>query len=390
MLEEEINIEEQEEPEHFLKRLRDRIVNQGMEPLIEAIMHIEHPEDMLINDGSRGGLQAIDLLKELPSKAQDITIKWDGRPAIVFGRDKDGNFVLTDKSGFTAKTYSGMAKSPEELEKVMQMRGGDRTELINMYKALWKPLEAQTPKGLDGFFQADMMYIGTPKKKGNNYVFTPNTVTYSVGVDTDLGKRMSSSQAGIAVHTYMTGRGDAQPYHDISIFGEGPIVFLGPKMKETPQVDVPTGRLDQIESKIKQNSRAIDKFFMPVALQQNRISNLPALIKQYANFKVREGNFNNMAGNFLQWVETKVTPQKYGNIENYLSGTNIKVLELIFNIYSAIAVIKTQIVRALDKQGGGISASINGEEGQEGYVQGGLKLVDRFRFSRSNFAKNLQ
>ena len=66
----------------------------------------------------------------------------------------------------------------------------------------------------------------------------------------------------------------------------------------------------------------------------------------------------------------------------------MKVVEFIFKIFNAVAVIKTQIVRALDSQGGGISASVDGESGHEGYVQGGLKLVDRLRFSRSNFEKN--
>ena len=68
---------------------------------------------------------------------------------------------------------------------------------------------------------------------------------------------------------------------------------------------------------------------------------------------------------------------------------NKQVVDLIFKIFNAIAVIKTQVVRALDQQGGGITASIDGESGHEGYVAGGLKYVDRLRFSKSNFAKNI-
>ena len=373
---------------NFLARLRDRIVNQGMQLIIESA-RIAHPEDMIFDGGAKGVLKAIEDLKTLPQQAKDITIKWDGKPAIIFGRDQDGQFVLTDKSGFTAKTYSGSARSPEELEKIMNMRAGDRTELINMYKALWAPLEAQTPKGFQGYFMGDLLYTGTPNKKDNSYQFTPNTVTYSVSADTDLGKQIASSKAGIAVHTFKTGPEDSgQPFHAVDKLPTGPILFVGPKMKDTPKLDVPDAKLDQIANKVKQNQRAIDNFFMPATLQQLQLSNLPALMKQYANFKVREGNFNNMGNSFLNWAVTKVSKPKAQRLTQYVTE-NIKVVELIFNIFNAVAVIKTQVVRALDQQGGGITASIDGESGHEGYVAGGLKYVDRLRFSKSNFAKNI-
>ena len=373
---------------NFLARLRDRIVNQGMQLIIESA-RIAHPEDMIFDGGAKGVLKAIEDLKTLPQQAKDITIKWDGKPAIIFGRDQNGQFVLTDKSGFTAKTYSGTARSPEELEKIMKMRAGDSTELINMYKALWAPLEAQTPKGFQGYFMGDLLYTGTPNKKDNSYQFTPNTVTYSVSADTDLGKQIASSKAGIAVHTFKTGPEDSgQPFHAVDKLPTGPILFVGPKMKDTPKLDVPDAKLDQIANKVKQNQRAIDNFFMPATLQQLQLSNLPALMKQYANFKVREGNFNNMGNSFLNWAVTKVSKPKAQRLTQYVTE-NIKVVELIFNIFNAVAVIKTQVVRALDQQGGGITASIDGESGHEGYVAGGLKYVDRLRFSKSNFAKNI-
>ena len=373
---------------NFLARLRDRIVNQGMQLIIESA-RIAHPEDMIFDGGAKGVLKAIEDLKTLPQQAKDITIKWDGKPAIIFGRDQDGQFVLTDKSGFTAKTYSGTARSPEELEKIMKMRAGDRTELISMYKALWAPLEAQTPKGFQGYFMGDLLYTGTPNKKDNSYQFTPNTVTYSVSADTDLGKQIASSKAGIAVHTFKTGPEDSgQPFHAVDKLPTGPILFVGPKMKDTPKLDVPDAKLDQIANKVKQNQRAIDNFFMPATLQQLQLSNLPALMKQYANFKVREGNFNNMGNSFLSWAVTKVSKPKAQRLEQYVNE-NKQVVDLIFKIFNAIAVIKTQVVRALDQQGGGITASIDGESGHEGYVAGGLKYVDRLRFSKSNFAKNI-
>jgi hypothetical protein len=369
-----------------IAKLRDRIVNQGMQVIAEGV-RIEHPEDLIFN-GSQAVLSGVNMLKNLPSKAEEITIKWDGKPAIIFGRDQDGDFILTDKSGFTAKSYAGLAKSPAELEKIMLMRGGDRTELINLYKTLWPAIEAQTPKGMKGYIMGDLLYVGTPGKKGSKYEFTPNTVSYSIDADTELGKQIGTSKAGVAIHTYKKGPEDSgAPFSDVAQLGTGQVLFLGPKMKETPKIELPTDKLQQIESSIKQNSRAVDEFFKPDALRQLQLSDLPQLMKQFANYKVREGNFNDMAGSFVQWATTKTSKPKGDRLTKYVSE-NMKVVEFIFKIFNAVAVIKTQIVRALDSQGGGISASVDGESGHEGYVQGGLKLVDRLRFSRSNFEKN--
>ena len=65
---------------------------------------IDHAEDIVFWEGSRGAIRALESLKSLEQgKHTDVTLKWDGSPAIMFGRDESGEFVLTDKSGFGAK-----------------------------------------------------------------------------------------------------------------------------------------------------------------------------------------------------------------------------------------------------------------------------------------------
>jgi hypothetical protein len=160
-------------------------------------------------------------------------------------------------------------------------------------------------------------------------------------------------------------------------------------MKDTPKVDVPMDRLQQLDSTVKSNRNVIARLFNPMTLRSQKLSNLPALMKQFANAKVREGNFNNMAQQFIEWAPTKVTDAKAQRLTQHVKE-NARAVDLVFKLFNAIAVIKTQIVRSLDQQGSGITASIDGESGHEGYVAGGLKYVDRLRFSRSNFAKNLQ
>jgi len=75
----------------FLARLRDRIVNQGMQPLIEdrdeRVQHlreaknprIPYVEDLVFQSGLRGARQAVDIVKQAADNAQEyVTIKWDG------------------------------------------------------------------------------------------------------------------------------------------------------------------------------------------------------------------------------------------------------------------------------------------------------------------------
>lgn len=373
----------------FMARLRDRIVTQGMQVIIEGA-RIEHPEDMIFDRASQGALNAIATLRSLPAQAENITIKWDGKPAIIFGRNTQGQFVLTDKSGFTAKGYNGLATSPAQLEKIMQQRGGERGDLVNMYKTIWPALEAQTPKGMKGYLMGDLLYVGKPNESNGKYTFTPNTVSYGIDKDTDLGQQINDSVAALAVHTFKKNPEDpGVPFSDIAQLEQGKVLILGPKMSQTPTVDVPEAQLNELESTIRKNSGKIDVLFNPASLREFQLANLPALMKQYGNEKVRQGNFSNMAQGFLEFATTKVTPQKLERLTKFLSE-NERALELVFTLFRMIGAIKTRIVRQLDGANSGIEASIDGEPGHEGYVTSGIKLVDRLRFSKSNFAKNSQ
>ena len=89
------------------KLVGDSIEHNG-EQLDEGA-RIQHAEDVVFWEGSKGAIRAVESLKKLASGGhKDVTIKWDGSPAIIFGRDEiSGEFVLTDKSGFGAKGYDG-------------------------------------------------------------------------------------------------------------------------------------------------------------------------------------------------------------------------------------------------------------------------------------------
>ena len=70
---------------------------------------------MIIWDGAVGGQKAIAKLHQVETSPKSLSIKWDGSPAVIFGRNENGEFVLTDKSGFSAKGYNGRVTSADDL-----------------------------------------------------------------------------------------------------------------------------------------------------------------------------------------------------------------------------------------------------------------------------------
>ena len=81
-----------------------KIVNEGA--------RIDHAEDVIFFEGSKGAIRVLEAFKDLAAgDTQSTTIKWDGSPAVIFGRDDKGDFIFTDKSGFVAKGYDGKSKS---------------------------------------------------------------------------------------------------------------------------------------------------------------------------------------------------------------------------------------------------------------------------------------
>ena len=91
--------------------------------LTEGDARIDHAEDYVIFQGSKGAAHALESLKRLEQGGHnDTTIKWDGSPAIIFGRNENGEFVFTDKSGFVKKGGVERATSGDDLARFLLNR----------------------------------------------------------------------------------------------------------------------------------------------------------------------------------------------------------------------------------------------------------------------------
>lgn len=370
----------------FIARLRDRIVNQGMQPIYEGV-RIEHPEDMVFDQGSKGISNAVRGIVSAAKNPQTTTVKWDGKPAIIFGRNPSGQFVLTDKSGFLSKSYNGLATSPGEIERIMRARGGNRDELIGIYQKLFPLLEAAVPRDFRGYIQGDLLYTQTPQVINGHYVFTPNTVTYSVDASSPLGQKIKGSQAAVAIHTALAAPGaPAQAITTASLNDVPGLLIVDPSLKEPRKIKIDQNKVKDLNAVVQQFGRDIDQLFNPQELRARKISNMPALMKTYINTRVRQGNYSNIIGGFTEWVKHK-EPTKAPRILEWM-GQNRRGVVALFQAFLELSALKNEIVRQLDAQAHDVKASINNEPGHEGYVGQGMKFVDRMRFSQANFAKN--
>jgi hypothetical protein len=371
---------------NWMARLRDRIVNQGMVPIFEAA-RIEHPEDMVLDGGSRGLKAALDGIVAAAGNPSTTTVKWDGRPAIIFGRKPSGEFVLTDKAGFTARGYDGLTTSPEQIEQIMRARGGERGELVDLYKRLFPVLRRAVPQDFRGYVQGDLLYAQQPQVVNGAYEFQPNTVKYRVPVNSNLGQQIGASQIGIVVHTQLAAPGAAPQAISAADLAEVPgLLILDPSLREPRDIKLKPQVVKDVQRIIAQYGRAIDRLFNPAELRARKITDFPQLIKQYMNSRVRARSYDNLIGGFGEWVEQRV-PTKAPRIFQWATE-NRQAVAAVFQAFLDISSLKNDLVRQLDSQAQDVQASVNDEPGHEGYVGQGMKFVDRMRFSAANFARN--
>ena len=372
---------------NFLARLRDRIVNQGMRPLVESAkdVRIEHLEDLVFEKGSRGIKEALQIIADAAADtAKTTTVKWDGKPAIIFGRKPTGEFVLTDKSGFLAKGYDGLATSPEQIAKIMNQRGGERGDLIAIYVKLWPLLSAAVPANFQGYIQGDLLYTQTPPEVAGAYVFKPNFIEYKIPANSNLGQQIGNSEVGVAIHTRIADpMSPAEPLGDVKLRPVPGLLLITPNVKEIQNVHPNAKLVSELKQLLRAKGPAIDQLFSPIDLRSHGITDLPALCKRYINSRITS-NFDNLLPGFGEWLRANVTPRKFANIVEYLQSprSNMDGISAAFTAFLGLHDLKSDLLQQLDRQ----------QPGQEGWVlatpAGRAKLVNRFGFSAGNRALN--
>jgi hypothetical protein len=360
---------------------------------------IDHPEDLIIQQGSKGADRVIAELSKLETDPSTVSIKWDGLPALVWGRDKEGRFQLVDKHQFE-KISKGKAEF-STIKDYDEARGANRSSLWAKEDILRPALEAATPQVRDQYWFGDFMYAGTPPVKNGKFVFKPNTVEYRVSEQGKLGEKIASSSAGMAVHTFIPGLGsDDQPLVGLKGLDEnaGVVFFLG-EIKDKPTVKIDNTMLARAQAVVNEHRAAVDKFIADLTEMKGK-----SVITSMSPFITRMLEEDDISGNivprFLEFLPERLTPaaaeKMLGKNKDgwlYQADGGGPGLLGVWSMWAAITELKISVKQLLDTQMGGseVQALTDGVDAHEGYVFGAgkdkLKLVDRLGFTKANFAR---
>lgn len=362
--------------------------------LTEAKARIDHPEDLAFEEGSAGARRALESIVHAASNPSTATVKWDGTPAIIFGRDDQG-FILTDKSGFGAKKYDGMARSSTMFRDMLYNRKPDesgRLEYSTQLAKLFPMLEKMVPVKFRGFIQGDVMWMNPLEEHNGVFEIQPLKVKYTIDASSDLGKKIKKSQAGVVVHSYFSDKSEEEPRAmapaEIESLKSSPgLMVLSPVMQVRSEgFELPKADIEKVQQFIQSKGPAIDRLLDNMTVSSLKISNLPDIFKSFLNFKAYQGKDGFVQQEFLNWLnspDSKLTVNKLQNVMAHLEK-NKAGFDAVFKLANALVNLKYVLKAQLDahaSQNNSVLATVKGQPGHEGFVadtpHGKIKLVNR-------------
>ena len=386
-----------------------------------------HIEDSVIYGGVKGAKEAIIALRSLrdmlagnAKSSSDVTVKWDGAPAVFAGIDpSDGQFFVAKKGIFNKdpKVY----KSVEDVK--ADTSGDLQAKLIVAFQELSK-------LGIKGVLQGDMMYtksdLKTQKIDGVPYItFQPNTIVYAVPANTSGGKKIKSSKMGIVFHTSYSGTSfeNMKASFNVDIGSLKPTSSVWYQDARTPDL---SGTALMNAEETKEVTAALSnagKIFQKIAGSTLKaIENDPQLaqaLETYNNTFVRRSeelpaDSKKHVDGLLKWAKDRYEKERQQRksergkegvnkreeeFMKFFSPQNKTNLALIYDLQKAIVAAKLIIIKKLDslKKINTFIRTKNGFKvtGQEGFVAidktggGAVKLVDRLEFSTNNFSPDV-
>ena len=380
--------------------------------------HLEHLEDDIINRGSTGGTNAINFLKSVRNmlagsgRTPNITVKWDGAPAIICGiNPENGKFFVGTKSVFNVTPKINYTSSD-----ISKNHTGEVAKKLNVC------LSQLSRLNIKGILQGDLLFTDDLKDvtiDGEKMIsFTPNTITYAVPKDSDIGRRIARAKMGIVFHTQYTGKSMKS-----LTAGFGTVtgssnrnVFLASAAYKQTSVMFDTAELNKFDAQIRMAEGSLSKAKPILDLMSGNVSDELSVgyrLKTFFNYYIKNSNsdmgkvrvmqqqFRDYYENFINMeIDARKTPK---GKEKFIKAKadNLKFIDrnksaLYFAIASHITlgVAKNTLLQKMN-QIQSIGHFIRTSKGYrvtapEGYVAvdskaGAVKFVDRLEFSRQNF-----
>ena len=383
--------------------------------------HMNHIEDSVIYGGVDGTRQAINALRELRNMLQgktsgDLSVKWDGAPAIFAGIDpSDGKFFVAKKGIFN--------KSPKVYKTKAEVDADTSGDLADKLNAALEELPAL---GIKGVIQGDFLFgpgdLSRKKIDGVSYItFHPNTIVYAVPAD--QARDLLKARIGIVWHTTYTGDSFESMKASYGVNVAGLRKSRKVWSQDAMLRDVSVATMDQKETKavdgyLSQAGKLFQKIASSTLRQLGTNQELQRLIEQYNNTFVRKGEIipdsrRHVVG-LQRWIETKFKKEmakrstdagkkaqqaKLNAIMDFFSKKNTMSLVAMFELQKQIVNAKLILMRKMDTLSR-IDTFVQTSKGyhvtgQEGYVAidrmsgDAVKLVDRMEFSYNNFSPDI-
>jgi hypothetical protein len=385
--------------------------------------HLEHLEDLIFNKGYAGAEEALNyidslrhMLAEGTGTTTKLTVKWDGSPAIICGIDpEDSKFFVGTKAVFS----KGEPKRAKSVKQIQQWYG-EQPELAEI---LTNALKYLSKLNIGGVVQGDLLF--TPGKvnrvevNGEEcYVFTPNTITYAVPVNSHLGERIANAKLGIIFHTSYTGSDtiDSMTANfgvNVTSFTQTKDVWFDDATYKdyTGVASLTPSENAKIEKYLSSTLKTMQKIGpqrFDIVLQDREFNRM---IKPFINKQIRGGSqaaeptvflkqfiahYNEEMMKGVEDPNSRVAQNRVAKIkakEQWIADNSNNLVGILAT-YKRVIELKHMLLHKLS-QVEGIGTFQKTNDGYkvttpEGFVAvghdgGAVKLVDRLTFSRTNF-----
>lgn len=374
-----------------LSVLRDKI---DKIVVTEAKGHLDHPEDLIFLGDEQGARQAVQAIEQTIQQPGTVTIKWDGYPALIFGRGADGKFSIMDKHMFNKKDGTGrQVFSPKEFRAYDEARGVNRGDLYKIIDAVWPGLEA-SDRGSLGYYWGDLLFSQPLKDQDGFYAFkaNPNGIAYKVDVKSEIGHLLAGKQAGIAIHQFIPANAattdDAESLNGTigNLKNSSNVAIVPSKMPITPKLKINEKLKKTAEAEINKHGDAVRMLMQTAPQAENAFK---SLFTTYINKKIVSGDLSNLYNDFVSYIEQRpMTDRMRDKITRHFQAHKDGIIGA-FKIWIALYNLKNSVVEQLDNaaKSSPVKGYLDdGTETHEGFVANGLKFVNRMGFSRQNLA----
>ena len=382
--------------------------------------HLEHIEDIILYDGFEGGKAVVEYfrgllltLKGTSSEAVKVSVKWDGAPAVICGTNPDnGRFFVGTKSVFAKDPKINYTKKD-----IARNHGTDE-----LGQKLLKCLVHIKKLGIQGVVQGDLLFTDDDITRKNidgkpHITFTPNTITYAVPEQSELGKQIDVAKVGIIFHTTYQGENlagmEASAGADVNSFSKNAAVFFD------------NAEYKDVSGSAKFTKDETQNFLAEIETLERLLSGVPRnlsnllganqdfvpFFQMYINAMVKQGQLPGNATQFLNGFKKFYVDRMQQQISGLRAQKALQLrqdkikqmpqflnrlkapLQNMLSFYKQVQRMKALILQKMNQAMaiGSFQQTENGLEvtDPEGFVAvdktgGAVKLVDRLGFSRRN------